>query len=454
MEEKSWAGGGNVVAVSRQGLVAGCLLWDRTIPLWNLDTGLQGPLCWRHENTFRPLPHVIRFRGDGLGLASVSEDGTLRTWNVKTGAQTGILPRPSPQTSVLAFDASGETLGSTAYLGGDPRLWRVSDGALRRALKGHKSPRVPALAVSPDGREVAGGGGGDQPVIQLWDAGDGTAGAVLQGGHSIEIRSLVYSPDGRRLVSGGGQVIQIWDRATGAIVRRLTGFAAGVVQLRISPDGRTLLSSHPPVSVQASDLETGARGPEIRGNNPDDGIKIAAFDPAGETFAVAVIGGLRVFHAATGALVRDLPTMATLNDLAYGPDGRFLAASDYAGNIEIWDAGVAFPRLLRGPGAMFLGMAIAPDSRLIASGGRSGAICLWNARTGTVLRELLGLSGDHAAAIEPGGGVTVNTPAAENELVYLAQQRADGPVENLTSAEFRSRYGPYLPKPGAESRLP
>jgi WD40 repeat protein len=80
-------------------------------------------------------------------------------------------------------------------------------------------------------------------TLQMWDI---ATGAILKTftGHDGWVVSLDISPDGQYLLSGGsdGYVI-LWDIATGEELRRYAGHDAGIWNVAFSPDGRTGFSS-------------------------------------------------------------------------------------------------------------------------------------------------------------------------------------------------------------------
>ena len=57
--------------------------------------------------------------------------------------------------------------------------------------------------------------------------------------HSQAVNCVAFSPDGKRLATGSvGNPVQIWDTATGKIVKTLP--EQNVVSLAFAPDGQTL----------------------------------------------------------------------------------------------------------------------------------------------------------------------------------------------------------------------
>ena len=98
-----------------------------------------------------------------------------------------------------------------------------------------------AVAVSPDGRMIASGGGNGQ--ISLIDASAGTVQRTLSSGTGGPVGEVAFDPAGRTLAGAyadGG--IRLWDAATG----KQLGPRAGQQELRpidrIDPSGTRLVS--------------------------------------------------------------------------------------------------------------------------------------------------------------------------------------------------------------------
>jgi WD40 repeat protein len=73
--------------------------------------------------------------------------------------------------------------------------------------------------------------------------------------------------------------------------------------------------------------------------------------------------------------------------LAFSPDGKSLASSDYWGLVRVWDASNGKLRfeLPRGTGQA---VAFSPDGKLLATGGDDTAVRTWNAANGREIRTL------------------------------------------------------------------
>ncbi len=108
---------------------------------------------------------------------------------------------------------------------------------------------VDALALSPDGRLLA--GGGSDTAVRLWNIATGRL-LVSLAGHRGKIQQVAFSPDGGRLlsVSGDGTVL-VWDVA--AALRLPAGSAARPARRNVEALWRELASDDAAVAEQAID---------------------------------------------------------------------------------------------------------------------------------------------------------------------------------------------------------
>lgn len=128
------------------------------------------------------------------------------------------------------------------------------DRSVKRVVKLGRLPErikpVIALALSSDKSMLAVGRGAH---LELYDVATGhllrnlvrpdlkdDQGAPLQQAQLDLVHALAISPDGRFLAAGGFQEVVIWDVHAGSVWRTLTGFADRVVALDFSPDGKRL----------------------------------------------------------------------------------------------------------------------------------------------------------------------------------------------------------------------
>jgi WD40 repeat protein len=301
-------------------------------------------------------------------MASRSEDGTLKLWDVATGAllrTIEVYPRTlhgsvgfSPDGRHVLSGRSNNTLG----------IWDVATGQLVRTFN-EPRPAGPVNpdqvgAFSPDGRQVVSVDDFD-PTLRLWETATGKLLRVFEG-HSGGITAVAFSPDGRQLLSGGNtsrflskldNTLKLWDARTGQLIR---AFEEGVrvSSVAFSPDGRQILSY-------------GLHDRRSR----KDGLR----------------GTFKLWDAATGQLLRAVDSKWPTS-VAFSPDGRHMLTG--GDEMTLWDARTgnvlrAFGRLSGGTSAAF-----SPDGRQVLSSGDilHSIPTLWDVATGQLIRTFGGRS--------------------------------------------------------------
>src|SRR5262249_4168839 len=119
--------------------------------------------------------------------------------------------------------------------GGDDPLWRKNPGA----------PHPPLLAVSPDGRLIAGVFPGlERRPLQVWDAATGQRRHFRLLPPGYVPRSLAFSADGRLAVTAGKPDVGVWEVATGEEVAVYKADKSGSVNAAFAPAGTRLVSVH------------------------------------------------------------------------------------------------------------------------------------------------------------------------------------------------------------------
>ncbi|MEI2736201.1 MAG: WD40 repeat domain-containing protein [Rhodoblastus sp.] len=95
---------------------------------------------------------------------------------------------------------------------------------------------------------------------------------------------------------------------------------------------------------------------------------------------------LLLWDAASGQQIAELPSPheRSVIQIAYSPDGRFLAAGDAGGLVTLWDAAERqmLHSLLTYVDSVVIGLAFSPDSSYLAVGDFDGNLSIWNVKTG------------------------------------------------------------------------
>lgn len=135
---------------------------DNDVRLWHLPSGAPAAVLTGHTGPVTRLAVAP----DGSLLASASRDDTVRLWRLPSGEPAGTLggarPRTHPPAQVTHLSV---TLDSRLLICASEdyglQLWHLPSGQPASTLDGP----VTALALTPDGGQLASGSGG---VVRLW----------------------------------------------------------------------------------------------------------------------------------------------------------------------------------------------------------------------------------------------------------------------------------------------
>ena len=124
---------------------------DGNVQLWNPATQqVTGPALTGAGTSAQV--NALAFSLDGTVLATGSQDGTARLWQVATGSQVGATMTTGSPVSALTFGDGGTTL-ATAEGDGSTELWDIATQTQTgAALSGAGSASVSALAFGPTAR--------------------------------------------------------------------------------------------------------------------------------------------------------------------------------------------------------------------------------------------------------------------------------------------------------------
>ena len=256
--------------------------------------------------------------------------------------------------------------------------------------------------------------------------------------------ALAYSPDGSVLAAGTATGIRLLYTRTGAL-REVLGAAGGgrlarrraelISALAFSPNGSRLavitqtqaelwsLPRHSVITLEGKAFPAG-------GNvSLQPGMHGVVFTRDDSSVVVAGDNGVRVFDAATGALIRTLPGTGPASAVAISPDGRELAVASTATNqgvVTLWNARTwtLTETLARFPGRQITALAFSPDGDSVAIGAANGSASLWSIHSGDEAAAYAeSTSPVESIAFAPNGGLVATASADGTTDVW----RASGP---------------------------
>jgi WD40 repeat protein/uncharacterized caspase-like protein len=220
---------------------------DGTVKLWDVRAGLE-----RASLAGGPQVRRLALSPDGRRLVTQDEDAAVKLWSLETRKEIlRLASHPAPVTS-LALSRNGETV-ACGYWNGDIKLWTIADGreSLRIEAVKFSSP-VAALAFNHDDQMLA-SGEWVTPNVKLWDVGTGRllhqfrwhqpGGKSIGFSHDDDVQKVSFNDDGTLLVSGGrDSTVRVWDVAGKRPLAIFRGHSSTVKEARFIANGRDVLS--------------------------------------------------------------------------------------------------------------------------------------------------------------------------------------------------------------------
>jgi len=304
---------------------------------------------------------AVAWAADGKAVVTAGDDRTIRVWDPATGRQTASLPgiaREGYGGPVIAFTADLKVVAVNYW--GEVTIRTLADGKvlvkidpiLDRGQKSAFRPDVFAMAFSPNSKRLA------------------TAGSI----------AAVGGPHG---LPGG--IVIVWDAQTGKIVHQSDKLSTAAGSVAWSTDGNRFAAG------------TNGAGGEL----PE----------AGEVLVWDAETG-KVLHSLKVKAEVDYGEWASAGDVAFGPDGKRVAAPVTAGSrgapaglliddtgasVRMWDleSGKS-TQPVKGLKASVGRMVFSPDGGRLATVGGDKVVRVWDVETG---RELAALPSPDRVAV-------------------------------------------------------
>jgi len=215
--------------------------WDKTMRLWDLNTGSTARVFKGHTSDV----NSVAFSGDNRQIVSCSRDKSIRLWNTLAECKYTITEdMHTDWVSNVVFSPSAK-MPLIVSAGWDKlvKVWSLNNCKLRTNLVGHTGV-VYTCAVSPDGSLCA--SGGKDGTAMLWDVNDGKHLYSLDAGGTIN--ALTFSPKNYWLCAATDTSIKVWDLENKNVLEELHSANPpknGIpwcVSLSWSADGNTLFA--------------------------------------------------------------------------------------------------------------------------------------------------------------------------------------------------------------------
>ncbi|MBM4074898.1 MAG: hypothetical protein FJ267_04565, partial [Planctomycetes bacterium] len=419
---------------------------DHIVRGWAVPFGMPKPA--EGDKPAEPVKPVVEMKGHtgpvsalalvlpaGTQIASASQDGTWRTWEIANGNQAKTNNHGAPITS-LSVKPDGQFLVTAG--GNSGRLWKI-DGTAGGELKGNiVAQRVVATLTEDDA--VA------KSRVQLADASfkaaeknfkereEATKKAVEQKGNAEKAlvdakakeqtavaaveaakKELEGKPDDEGLKKKKADADAAAAKETEAVKKGQEAVDAAAKTIAQSEKGQQSADETQKQAKALLDAETNA-GKQVEAvfnqkktelPQTEKPVKSVAYVDGGKYIATAGEDGvIRIWNGTTGQSLEEISGhKASVGLLASGPNRILVGVSDDK-SVVAWDANPGWQHVATiGPPQenlidlarsafinRVLSLAFSPDGKILATGGgdpsRSGELILWNVESRSILKTI------------------------------------------------------------------
>ena len=176
--EKGHSSSISSVAISPDGKTIVSGSWDKTIKIWDMQSGEYLHTLEGHMDSV----YSIAISPDGNRMVSGSSDETIKIWDMQSGEYLNTLEGHSSYVESVVISPDGKTIVSGDH-NGTIKIWDMKNTKCLNTLKLH-SGYVRSVAISLNGKTIV--SVSDDEIIRIWD---------------IQSGECVYASDHRAKVS-------------------------------------------------------------------------------------------------------------------------------------------------------------------------------------------------------------------------------------------------------------
>ncbi len=287
----------------------------------------------------------VEFSPDGKFLTTVSNDNTVRTWNIETQSISAQINDLKGAWKCSYFP-DGKRFAVAQSSGNNPfvKVFESETGKEILTLTGH-TKRIRAVDVSPDGKIIA--TGSQDGTVRIWNADSGEQlrnfdFATQEKG--TEINDVQFSKSGEKLALVGFDTLSVINTKTlNRIDADLNQFADKNVNLfgwkvAFSPLEKTIAVGNYTGEVILLDSDKLRIIKVLRHHQAN--VKSLVYSPDGKTLATASWDRtVKFIDVEKGEVINELKGhFAGVHEVAYSPNGKILASASGDFNVTLWNA--------------------------------------------------------------------------------------------------------------------
>ena len=309
----------------------------------------------------------ICFSLDAQTLASASDDGKVKLWQLDGTEKLTITGHNFPVTSV-SFNFDSQILVS-ADANNTVKLWRVNDGSQIQTLDDYGNKVI----FNPTKNILASSHG--KGVIKLWHINDDKEIKNFTG--LSVIYELSFSPDGNTLACANenGEIITL--RLDSNEIKIIKAHTDWVTSINFSQDGQTLISGSENGKLKIWQIDDNGLQEITNYQAHKDAITSVRFCSDGQTFASASKDGtVQLWDLQGNKLSIFQGHSNQVKSICFNPNNHILASADNDGIVRCWSL-IDKKQITLNHNSKVTTVKFSPDSKTLASADETGNVNLW-----------------------------------------------------------------------------
>jgi WD40 repeat protein len=396
----------NAVAITPDGKKVVSASRDKTIKIWDFDTGHELKTLYGHQDWVEDLA----ISPDGSAIVSASKDKTIKVWDLNSGHEIRTLAGHTEAVTTVAFSSDGSRVISASHESNlvvdewgllDPisssnenklKVWDFKAGKELLELAGHNKPVRFIKAFPQDSKIIS---ASSDKTLRIWDLNSGQCTQILSG-HTDNVTGVDITLDGNQIISSSDDyTLKVWDVETGDEVHSLQHtFCLSAVAL--TSDGGKLISGSNDYDLQVWDFNTKEKLGTLKGHN--DLIFSLAASPDGKSVVSASFDGIIKIWSISGKAIYSNPSKEDcqtekvhkdVKDIAITKDGKKAITASNDHTLSVW--GLVTRQklsLLQGHEDRVTSVAIFSDSRRALSASSDYTLRTWDLSQGKEIRKI------------------------------------------------------------------